>query len=410
MRICFYTETALPKLGGQELVIDALARQFLALGHEPLVLAPPPKRRRVAAHDAQLPYPVLRHPRFVSTRYFVEWYATFLRRAFRRHAFDVLHCHSIYPCAYLASLCRDEFGVPLVITSHGGDVHAAGRRLAKPGIPARYERSLAAADALISISKFTTAGYQRLCPTATTIEAIPNGVDLAPFAQTLARPEQLSSAIPAGEYILFLGRLNRRKGVDVLVDALAQLPPHLSTPLVIAGDGDERTALAAQCAQLGLAGRVHFVGAVSGAAKVWLLQNCRFTVIPSRTWEAFPLVVLESFAAGKPVVGTMIPGLADLVTPDQTGLLVPPESPTALAAALAELLSDESVTHGYGRNAAQIVQEFDWRHIARQHLDLYSRLRGGGVSESRSIKSVPQAMARQSTIMPSRSDAEFARR
>ncbi len=128
--------------------------------------------------------------------------------------------------------------------------------------------------------------------------------------------------------------MNRRKGVDTLVDALAQLPAGVTTSLVIAGDGDERQALAAQCTRLGLADRVHFVGAVAGEAKVWLLQNARFTVIPSRTWEAFPLVVLESFAAGKPVIGTMIPGLADLVEPERTGLLVPPESPQALSAAL----------------------------------------------------------------------------
>ena len=167
-------------------MIDALARQFLALGHEPLVLAPPPKNRRVAAYDAASLTPSCASALF-STRYLVEWYAMFLRRTWRRHCFDVLHCHSIYPCAYLAALCKDELGVPIVITSHGGDVHAEGRRLLKPGIPARYTHSLAAADAaLVSISKFTTAGFQRLCPTATNIEAIPNGVHLAPFEQSAA--------------------------------------------------------------------------------------------------------------------------------------------------------------------------------------------------------------------------------
>jgi glycosyltransferase involved in cell wall biosynthesis len=374
MRICLYTETALPKIGGQELVIDALARQFLALGHEPLVLSPPPKRRRVREHDAQLPYPVVRHPRFVSTRYLVEWYATFLRRAWRRYRFDVLHCHAIYPCAYLAAVCKQDLGIPIVITSHGGDVHAGGRRLAKRGFPARYGRSLAAADALISISKFTTAGYQRLCPTATNIESIPNGVHLAPFASSMSRPESLDPRIPSSDYVLFLGRLNRRKGVDVLLDAFAQMLPGADTTLVIAGDGDERTTLETQCAELGLSERVHFVGAVGGNAKVWLLQNARCVVIPSRDWEAFPLVVLESFAAGKPVVGTRIPGLEDLIEPERTGLLVPTESPRSLAEALTFLLHDEAAAHEMGQHARQVVQEFDWRNIAEQHLRLYRRL------------------------------------
>ena len=145
--------------------------------------------------------------------------------------------------------------------------------------------------------------------------------------------------------------------------------------------------------RLGLTDRVHFVGAVAGAAKVWLLQNARFTVIPSRTWEAFPLVVLESFAAGKPVIGTMIPGLSDLVEAERTGLLVPPESPQALAEALAYLLQNADVTREYGRHARQIVQEFDWTKIARQHLDLYARLCGKSSNEKLPASPIPRRIS-----------------
>jgi glycosyltransferase involved in cell wall biosynthesis len=250
---------------------------------------------------------------------------------------------------------------------------------------------------LISISKFTTAGYQRLCPTATNIESIPNGVHLAPFARVAPRPETLDARVPEHDYVLFLGRLNRRKGVDVLLDAFAQLPPHSNASLVIAGDGDERATLEAQCAELGLTDRVHFVGAVSGDAKVWLLQNARCVVIPSRDWEAFPLVVLESFAAGKPVVGTRIAGLEDLIEPQRTGMLVPPESPRSLAEALAFLVRDESAALDMGQHARQLVQEFDWRNIAEQHLRLYQRLCNGVESQvassEASLQSPTDAMA-----------------
>ena len=238
MRICLYTETALPVLGGQEMVVDALAREYLALGHEPVVLAPSPRRVLVADHE--FPYPVVRHPRFVSTRHFMEWYKHWLLRAQRQHRFDLLHCHSIYPCGYLATLCEGQLGIPTVITSHGGDVHIEGRRLSKPGLPSRYGRSIAAADALIAISKFTHDGYLRLCPTARNIVSIPNGVDLEPFAHDVARPAGLAASIQTGEYFLFIGRLHPRKGVDVLLDALSHVPARQRAKLVIAGDGDER--------------------------------------------------------------------------------------------------------------------------------------------------------------------------
>src|SRR4051794_4318938 len=107
MRICLYTGTALPKLGGQEAVVDALARQFRKLGHQPFVMAPRP-RLPLRPDDASLPYPVIRHPRFYSTKLLVGWYRGWLRRAHQRHRFDVLHCHDVYPTGYLAALTRDQ--------------------------------------------------------------------------------------------------------------------------------------------------------------------------------------------------------------------------------------------------------------------------------------------------------------
>ena len=369
MRICLYTETALPTIGGQEMVVDALARQFLSLGHDPVVLAPPPRHMPMA--DEEFPYKVIRHPRFLSTRHFMDWYKHWLQRAHREYRFDVLHCHSIYPCGYLAALCEGSLGIPTVITSHGGDVHLEGRRLQKPGFPARYARSITAADALVSISRFTHEGILRLCPAARNIIPIPNGVHVQELSRPVARPATLAADIVAGDYVLFLGRLHRRKGVDVLLEAMAQLPEHDQVKVVIAGDGEERPVLEAQTARLERAAQVRFVGPARGPAKNWLLQNARFVVIPSRTWEAFGLVVLESYAAGRGVIATALPGMMDLIEPGETGLIVPPESPEALAAAIRVLLENPDMAERYGRAARRAAQHFDWRSVAQQHLDLY---------------------------------------
>ena len=76
VRVCFYTESALPLMGGQELVIDALARQFIELGNQVVVLAPHPGRARPLP-DPDLPYDVVRHPRFISTRRCLGWYTRY---------------------------------------------------------------------------------------------------------------------------------------------------------------------------------------------------------------------------------------------------------------------------------------------------------------------------------------------
>jgi glycosyltransferase involved in cell wall biosynthesis len=374
MRICLYTETALPKMGGQEMVVDALARQFQVLGHDPVVLAPRP-RLPLRAQDSQLPYLVVRHPRFYSTRFLVGWYRWFLRRLHRRCRFDVLHCHGLYPPAYLAALSRASVDIPTVVTSHGGDVNPQNVRLAKPVLRERHVEGLRCADALVAISRYTRAGFQRLCPEAKTVVDIPNGVDLEAFANPVPRPVDLDAAVRPGEYLLFLGRLQYRKGVDVLLQALARVPGATAVQLVVAGAGDIRGDLEALCRKLGLGERVRFVGQVTGQKKLYLLQNTRATVIPSRGWEAFPLVTLESYAAGKPVIAADLPGLAENVLPDRTGFVVPPEAPDILAQRLRQALAEPEMMQQMGRTARQFVCDFSWPAVALRHLDLYERLR-----------------------------------
>ena len=302
MRICLYTGSALPKLGGQEAVVDSLAREFLKQGHEPTVMAPRP-RLPLRPNDSLLPYPVIRHPRFYSTKHFVGWYRRFLLRAATRHRFDLIHCHDVYPTGYVAALCRAKLGIPLVITSHGGDVRPGNVRLKKSGMRPRFLQAVQAADALISIGEFTRSGFLELQADPARIHTIPNGVDLLPFARRADRPGDLDSSIIPGKYLLFMGRLSHRKGVDVLLAALSKIDPTGDVELVIAGSGDERAGIEALIVSLNLQSRLRLVGRVSGDQKIYLLQNALAVVMPSRGWEAFPLVVLEAYAAGRPVVG-----------------------------------------------------------------------------------------------------------
>ena len=163
----------------------------------------------------------------------------------------------------------------------------------------------------------------------------------------------------------------------MLLQALARIPASGTVQLVIVGDGEERATLENLCAQLDLRERVRFLGTMLGPAKTWLLQNARFGVVPSRQWEAFGLVVLEGFASGLPMIATDMPGLADLIEPEKTGLLVPPQSPEDLAAAMRRLFAEDALVKRMSANARQVVQQYDWRNIARRHLALYESLLGG---------------------------------
>jgi glycosyltransferase involved in cell wall biosynthesis len=376
VRICLYTETALPKLGGQQFVVDAMARTLTAQGHRVVVLTQHP-RRPLKADDAGLPYPVVRHPRFVSTQTFVSVYRRFLLGLHRRERFDVVHCHSVYPTGWIAGLCRGQLGVPVVVTSHGGDVREGNVRLQKPALVRRHTEALEWADALVSMSRFTRDGYLRLYPQADHIVPIPNGVDLAPFDAPAPRPGTLPPDVRPAGYALFMGRLAQQKGVDVLLEALARTPGRGGVDLVVAGEGDERGALEALAAKSGLTSRVFFAGRTTGADKTYLFQNARFTVMPSRRAEAFPLVVLESYAAGKPLIGTRIPGLQDLVEPGRTGALVPEQSVEELAEALATFFADGAPLAEMGAVARKVAETMSWDSVCRRHVELFQALIDG---------------------------------
>ena len=150
---------------------------------------------------------------------------------------------------------------------------------------------------------------------------------------------------PAGEvegepgYLLYVGRLRIRKGVEVLLEALRQVLGRFpAASLRIAGDGEHRTRLERKREDLGLAPAVSFLGKCGAGRVRALLGGAAALVVPS-TYEGMPLVVLEAMDAGVPVVASRVSGIPEVVVDGETGWLVPQEDPEALAAALAEVLA-----------------------------------------------------------------------
>ena len=170
---------------------------------------------------------------------------------------------------------------------------------------------------------------------------------------------------PAGDlegepgYLLFVGRLRIRKGVEVLLEALGDLrrrfPSVPSASLRIAGDGEHRQRLERKAAELGLGSSVVFLGTCGAARVRTLLEGASALVVPS-IYEGMPLVVLEAMEAGVPVVASRVSGIPEVVV-DGTGWLVPPEDPAALAGALAEVLADPDEARRRGEAGRRRVGE-----------------------------------------------------
>ncbi|MGH3048883.1 MAG: glycosyltransferase, partial [Gaiellaceae bacterium] len=167
--------------------------------------------------------------------------------------------------------------------------------------------------------------------------------------------------------LLAVSRLTEQKGLDVAVRALASLPP--DTALVVLGEGPERPALETLARDLGVAGRVRLRGREPDVA-AWL-ERASVLVHPAR-WEGFGLAVLEAMLAGLPVVASNVSSLPELVVDGETGLLVRPDDPAALALGVAKALEDSDRLGAAGRERARA--EFSVAKMADRTAELYRSL------------------------------------
>ena len=160
---------------------------------------------------------------------------------------------------------------------------------------------------------------------------------------------------PAGRPLLaFAGRLTAPKALSVALEAVALVP---EVELVLAGDGDERRALEARARELGLDGRVRFLGSLPRDDVLALFRRAD-AVLLSSAWENFPHTLVEALAVGTPAIATAVGGVPEIVTDGENGLLVPPGDAEALAGAIRRFLEDEPLREHLAAAAAPSVDRF----------------------------------------------------
>ncbi|MFB3819672.1 MAG: glycosyltransferase family 4 protein [Candidatus Methylomirabilales bacterium] len=366
MRIGCYTFSFLPTVGGAELLLHGLAESLAARGHEVTVWAP---RVRRADNRLEARYRLRRYARPSSKRFGVrQTLPRLLLHAWRR-GLDVLHCHGAYPEGYVGAALKRAAGVPLVIRPHGADV-LPGEWIARhPRLRSRMQAALLAADAVVAQGAFLAEEVRGLGVESGRLRVIHNGVHLAP-----------PPPLPDAPGLLAVGSLSHKKGLDVLLRALAAVAREApAVRLVLAGEGPEAERLRALAGELGIAGHVRFAGVVTGPPKTDLLAAARIVVVPSRR-EPFSNALLEAMAAGRAVVATAVGGSLEVVEDGRSGLLVPPEDPAALAAALLALLRAPERARALAEGARKRAEEFSWERMVDAYEALYREVAGPCVS------------------------------
>jgi glycosyltransferase involved in cell wall biosynthesis len=306
---------------------------------------------------------------------------------------DVVHLHNIYhqlSPSVLVPLARA--GVPTVMTVHdyklvcpsylfldhgrvceacldGFFGHAIARRCKDDSLGAstvlalestvhRLTRAYGPVRVFICPSRFLAEKLTRAGVYPDRLHVLNHFVDVAAVAPKTE---------PGGP-VVYAGRLSPEKGVDVLIEAVARLG---EGRLAVAGEGPDRPRLE-RLAAARAPGRVHFHGWLPKARVLELVRSGTVVALPSRSQENQPLVVLEAFACGVPVIATALGGLPELVQPGRYGDTTPPDDPDALAAALERLLADPQRALAMGSAArARVQAEFAPDHHLRRLERLY---------------------------------------
>ncbi|MDP9226056.1 MAG: glycosyltransferase family 4 protein [Actinomycetota bacterium] len=363
MKVAIVCPYAWDRPGGVQSHIRSLSPVLRTRGHEVEVFAPETLRLRRDAGREEAEADITAVGRAIDVPAngsiapiaFGPVAAVRIRRLLARFDPDVIHLHEpLIPSLPMLALLSAS--APTVGTFHAAAPYSVLYRISKP-LLARVESRLTARTAVSEAARLLIARYF-----PGEIASTPNGVNVAQFAD--APPMDLGP----GPTVLFLGRLEPRKGADVLVRAMALLPD-LRASLAIAGEGRMRSRLHALATQLGV--EAHFLGAVSEVDKARLFRSSDVYCAPNLGGESFGIVLVEAMASGRPVVCSDLKEFRDVA--GDAAIFAPAGRPAVLADALRSVLSDPEGARTMGEKASARARAFDWNRLVPNVETIYER-------------------------------------
>lgn len=386
--------------GGMNVYVRELSRELGSLGHqvdiftrrqEPSVptIVEYANNVRVIHLDAGPPRQI---DKYAVLDYLSEFACNLQRfRNFSGRRYDVMHAH-YWLSGRLGLLFKDRWRAPLVSTFHtlGQMKNHVAVDDAEREDQIRIDverRTMHGSNQLIASTESDRQQMIRWYGIPSSrVTVIPAGVDLAHFRPRSSTQARRRLELGEQPVVLFVGRIQRLKGIDVLLGATAELvrrSPGVRPTVLIVGGSPYGSAVTAEALELqrlrrlaedlGIADVVRFEGGVQQERLPDYYSAANVTVMPS-TYESFGLVALESMACGTPVVATRVGGLTSLVRDGETGYLVPWRDPSLFADRLQTLLTRPALRQTMGRRGRADAQRFGWSEAARSTASAYQGL------------------------------------
>ncbi len=380
MRICFISRRYFPAISGMSVYAQNLLRELVAAGHEVTMISQFRGDARGMRVYGGGPPPSVPGVHVIGLEQLGEQDGGDFERDVTRivatvsaeHAtqkFNVIHAQYGYPCGWAALLASRATGVPNVVSIQGGDGHWVG------SCCETHRRAMTrvldhAGAVLIGCTSFAREVSDRLGTSPARFTIVPGAVDVTRFTPAT----EPATGMPV---LLYHGRVDARKGVLDLIDALALLAseqPPFST--VISGIGPDHEAAMQRVEQLGLQDRVRMSGYVEYAQVPAVYRAANIFVSPTYA-EGFSNTILEAMASGLAIVSCRAVGVVDCIRDGHTGLLTEPGDVPALANSLRRLLNDPVERSRLAQaGLAECRRAYSWQAVGRQIMDVYARLAG----------------------------------
>jgi phosphatidylinositol alpha-1,6-mannosyltransferase len=302
-----------------------------------------------------------------------------VRRLAKQEGVRMIHAARPLLEGLVARLVKLRTGIPYCCYTHGEDINIATTSRELRWLTRRVLRG---ASAVIANSNFTRELLLKEWGVPSEkVRLLHPGVDCDYF-RPAARDEEARRRLgwSGRRVVLTVGRLQRRKGQDVMIEVVARLRERFPDLLyAVVGDGLERQHLGELVAKLGVGSHVQFLGEVKDAELLRCYQQCDVFALANRAVgkdvEGFGMVLLEAQACGRPVLTGNSGGTAETIRPNESGLVVPCDRPAEPAAALAELLGDSARLDRMGRVGREwVAGKFDWPILAAEAKAIFDSL------------------------------------
>ncbi len=294
----------------------------------------------------------------------------------KKEKIDFIHAHWIVPQGFIAALIKKLYKIPFISTAHAGDVFPLKKGMIKN--LARF--AIKNSSYVTANSSFTKSSILRLM-NVKNIEVVPMGVDLKNFNAKNKDNKLRTKYNIKNEFILFVGRLAEKKGVEYLIRAIPLVLEKLpNSKLLIVGDGPEKEKLTNLTKKLNLEEYVIFVGKLRLEDLPKFYATADVFVGPSIVTEkgdteGLGIVFLEAIASGTCVIGSNVGGIPDIIKHNKTGLLVEQKNPKQLAHSIVSLLKNKKLQKKLNKNAIRHISTYSWDIIASKFEKIYDKIK-----------------------------------